>query len=170
MITADEARELIAYDPETGILTWRKSVPRCKAGTVAGAIAADGYRRISIRRKQYSAHHVAWLIIHGEWAPEQLDHINRVRDDNRLSNLRCASPWQNQANTAKTAKAKGIWWDRRAKKWHAAMKHRGQRIYIGGFLDAADAARAYQNTARKLRGEFYGPRAAEANGLVDGSD
>lgn len=166
-LTAAEARELLNYEPDTGVITWRKSVPRRKAGSIAGATAADGYRRICIRRKQYAAHRVIWLMTYGEWPASQVDHINRNRADNRISNLRAADGWQNQANTAATTKAAGVQWDRRHGKWHVAIRHKGARFFLGSFTDRALAERAYDDKARELRGDFYSVRAAQSNPPTD---
>lgn len=80
------------YNELTGVFTWRSH------GSIAGSLDAKGYRRIRIGAKTYRAHRLAWFYVHCEWPENQLDHINRNRDDNALSNLRPASPESNGRN------------------------------------------------------------------------
>jgi hypothetical protein len=103
-MTADYLRVRLHYDPETGIFTWKPRGPGDKswntryAGEVAGFIKDDGYRQINIDGKLYRAARLAWFITHGEWPQNEIDHINRVRDDNRLVNLRDVTPTENSNN------------------------------------------------------------------------
>lgn len=82
-------RELLDYNPDTGDFTWKVSSGRVKAGSPTGAsTSSDGYRQIGILGKLYLAHRVAWIITYGKWPDGQIDHINRIRHDNRICNLR----------------------------------------------------------------------------------
>jgi hypothetical protein len=100
MLTAERLRELLDYDPLTGVFLWK--VPRAqviKAGDLAGTFCAKGYRKIIVDGRSYKAHRLAWLYVYGEWPADQIDHINRVKDDNRIANLRSVTNGENRANT-----------------------------------------------------------------------
>ena len=89
-------REALHYDPDTGIFTWKVATASCvKVGAEAGCVKNDGYRAIGMGGKSYKAHRLAWLYVHGEWPKEQIDHINHIRTDNRMENLRPASGGEN---------------------------------------------------------------------------
>ena len=98
-MTAELARRLWDYDAETGIITWKVS-PRngVRVGDVAGSLKRNGYLRVRFDGKGYPLHRLAWLIATGTWPSKDLDHLNGIRDDNRLVNLREATRRQNQQN------------------------------------------------------------------------
>jgi HNH endonuclease len=98
-LTADELRDLLDYDPDTGIFQWKvRASKRVKPGMVAGTVKREGYRTISIKRKHFLAHRLAWFWMTDIW-PSEIDHINRTPDDNRWSNLREATRSVNMRNT-----------------------------------------------------------------------
>src|ERR1700719_1662744 len=98
-IDDDRLRELLSYDPETGVFRWLvRKRQNVKAGDVAGSFDGCGYCKISIDRRAYKAHRLAWLYMTGEWPPAEIDHINMNRADNRFANLRLATRHQNMAN------------------------------------------------------------------------
>lgn len=101
LIDAALVRSFLSYDPETGEFRWllRKGWER-GAGRVAGSKKRRGYVDIGILGTVYQAHRLAWLHYHGEWPKQQIDHINRVRDDNRIVNLRDVSYLENARNKA----------------------------------------------------------------------
>lgn len=87
-LTFAKASELLTYDPETGLLTWKvKTGARVRIGEQAGKTNNKGYRAIGIDRKLYSGHRLAWLLIHGEWPSGVMNHLNGIKTDNRLANL-----------------------------------------------------------------------------------
>jgi hypothetical protein len=93
--------ELLHYDPETGVFTWKKHRGRrAVVGSVAGRYHPSGHRVIRVDITSYYAHRLAWIYVHGS-IPDGLviDHINNVRDDNRLVNLRPATYQLNAQNT-----------------------------------------------------------------------
>lgn len=105
-------------------------------------------------------HHIAWLFMTGEWpAVNSVDHINRVRDDNRWGNLRHAPTITDQrANTKRrsdnSSGFRGVSWDRTLSRWRARIIVRGKIKHLGVFVDKMKAAEAYAAAARTLFGEF----------------
>jgi HNH endonuclease len=92
IITRTRLKEFLHYDPETGVFTWLvKPCRNILAGSIAGNVMNEGYVMVKIDRKNYKAHRLAWLYVHGTFPPDQLDHINRGRADNRLCNLRLST-------------------------------------------------------------------------------
>ncbi len=127
-LTAEELRELLNYDQETGIFTRKVSTSnRVKVGAVAGCSGGDGYLLIMVQSRLYQAHRLAWLHTHGVWPKGQIDHINRDRSDNRIANLRDVTQKQNLQNRSKsstnTSGHPGVSWNKRISKWQASIKH-----------------------------------------------
>ena len=99
ILTPAQVREHLCYDKDTGIFTWKVRKQGRKLGVPLGAKNSNGYLLIVVCRKHYAAHRLAWMHFHGE-IPDgmQIDHINGVRDDNRIDNLRVVTPSQNNLN------------------------------------------------------------------------
>lgn len=158
LITDSRLRELLDYDPETGVFRWRVAAGKALAGLIAGSINAKGYRRITLDGRTYRAHRLAWRYMHGMWPTNQIDHINRVRDDNRLVNLRSATDQQNKANARRRnynkSGFKGVYLDRRTQQWRAQTALSGKNIHIGYFPTAEAAHSAYVAKTKELFGEF----------------
>lgn len=146
-LTQQRLKELFKYDPETGVFTRRISRGGIKAGTIAGCRHSQGYLVIGIDRRLYLAHRLAWLYIHGRWPREQIDHINRVRDDNRLSNLREATPAQNIQNVKKPL---GAYWYEDRKKWSSGIMVHGKKKHLGYFDTVEEAHDAYTRARAEL--------------------
>lgn len=153
MLTADKLRELLHYDPATGIFTWRvKRRAQTPAGTVAGCVANHGYFQIHVAGTRYLAHRLAWLYVHGRWPTKLIDHANNIRTDNRFHNLREADRSKNAAN-AKISKVNstGLKGAQRYKdRFKTSILHR----HLGVFDTAQEAHEAYCAAARKIYGEF----------------
>lgn len=139
-------RERLHYDPETGVFTWAEGT--IKAGRIAGSRNAQGYLTICILGKNRYCHRLAWMYVYGEWPIDQIDHKNRIRDDNRIDNLRLATNAQNSANkdapSNNTSGVKGVHWHSTAGKWQASLSVGGRRIYLGlhDDIEAAASTRA----------------------------
>ena len=113
ILTQERLKEVLNYDPETGVFVWVvKPSKSIKIGNVAGSDHTTGYRHIAINRKIIKSHRLAWLYMTGAFPPDQIDHINRIRNDNRFVNLRAVTRSENQHNSGKrknnTAGYKGV--------------------------------------------------------------
>lgn len=159
MITQSLLKEALHYDEATGVFTWMAARGRASAGHVAGTTCLNGYIRIKVYGRVLFAHRLAWLYVHGEFPPDQLDHINHNKSDNRLSNLRPATRAQNQknrfANSNSTSGRKGVVWSKKAGLWRSVACLNGKKHHLGYFHDPEAASAAYQEFARKHHGEFY---------------
>lgn len=155
--TAEEVRERISYDPETGEFRWLTSVRQSRVGTIAGSVN-HGYRQILIKGRLYNAHRLAWLIMTGEWPKALIDHQNMQRDDNRWCNLREADKRLNARNTGRrvdnTSGYKGVAWDAGQGRWRADINTGNGRKFLGFFDDPADGHLAYAAAAEKFFGEY----------------
>lgn len=159
MITAGRVRELLHYDQETGVFRWLVTRSRlAKAGSAAGTINKDGYRRIRIDGRDYMAQRLAWLYMTGSWPANKIDHKNGVPGDDRWKNLREASNAQNSQNARRprdnTSGFKGVCWNKASGKWMAAIRVNGHKIYLGLFTDINEAAAAYAVASKKHHGVF----------------
>lgn len=155
LLTADRLKELLLYDQETGVFTWRTGRGvTTKHGDVAGSIASHGYRLITVDGKRYRAHRLAWLYVHGAWPEEEVDHINQKKDDNRIANLRHATHWENSQNRPMQANNKsgyrGVSKRKGRERWVAKIYTRGKCRLLGEFSSPEQANAAYQAAAREL--------------------
>ena len=153
-LTAEMLREILHYDTDTGVFTWKVSLSSTGlANSEAGCRVSDGYLRIRVHKVLYLAHRLAWLYHFGEWPKDQIDHVNRVRSDNRISNLRNATDKQNRQNMSlavnNTTGHTGITWHKPAGKWQARIKHNRKHFHLGLFDDLEDAVAA-RKAAEKL--------------------
>ena len=158
MITQDELKEVLEYNPDTGIFTWKKvNSNRIKVGDVAGyKHNKDGYISIGVNKKRYLAHRLAYLYMTGNFPENDTDHINHIKDDNRWTNLRPATHSQNMRNKSmkKSNKSgyKGVTYYR--KKWFAQIRHNGKTLYLGYYNTPIEASLAYKKKAIELYGEY----------------
>lgn len=158
-LTQDELKRHLSYDPDTGMFVRIASIsPRVRVGEEPGTIRDDGYRCIRINSERYMAHRLAWLYVHGQWPANDIDHINGIRADNRIANLRCATRSENLCNQGKSkankSGFKGVYWNKQRRKWQGELIVRGKRFYLGLYSDPAAAANAYAEAAAKHHGEF----------------
>jgi hypothetical protein len=164
IISAVHLRELLHYNPATGIFTRRVTrSSNARAGDIAGTLDSYGYRQIKIDRRLYLAHRLAVLYFTDVWPDCALDHVNRVKDDNRWKNLRlAANETLSSANkpllTNNTSGFKGVIRSRGrhgkvGRKFKAQIRLKGRHTHLGCFNTASDAAYAY-NIASRL---FFGP-------------
>lgn len=153
--------KILDYNPETGGLFWlyredaRKEWNTQFAGKPAfTAINDQGYHCGSVDRKNYRAHRIIWKLCKGT-EPNLIDHINGVRSDNRISNLRSVSHAQNQRNqkirTTNRSGVTGVGWVEKSRKWRAQIMVEGKAIHLGMFTDVSDAI-----NCRKLADKKFG--------------
>jgi hypothetical protein len=147
--------------PATGIFTWRvRPAQHVRAGAVAGhrnGRRIEDYVRIEIAARGYLAHRLAWLYVYGAWPRGGLDHINRVKSDNRISNLRECSLRENLANSYRQATGRFKGTSRLRGKWGAKVTVNGKCLYLGYFDDRREAALVRATVAYAFYGEFSRP-------------
>jgi hypothetical protein len=145
----ERLKELLTYDPETGDFFWNVDKSRvAKEGQkCSDKSTSTGYLRIGIDGKRYLTHRLAWLYVYGKFPLNDLDHINRIRTDNRLCNLREATRAENLQNKSNV---KGVYWHKRANKWQAQIKVNKKHFYLGLHENFEDARQAYITAALQL--------------------
>jgi hypothetical protein len=145
MLNQKRLKELLSYDPETGLFTWKVSFSsRARAGCSAGTINGSGYMRIMLDKKSYRSHGLAWLYVHGVW-PDVIDHIDGVRHHNFISNLRDTTQSGNIQNFIKptarnTSGFLGVSFHKGAGKYAAQIRDGDTRHFIGLFITAEEAS------------------------------
>lgn len=151
MITADVLRDLMSYDKETGVMTWKKGHI---AGNEAGCKRKDGYCVIRIFDVLYYRHRLAWLHAYGINPTYTIDHINGVAGDDRLDNLRDVPMATNNENTRKAPKSNtssgylGV--QKNHGRWQAHITVKGKRYMLGTYDTPIDAHNVYLAAKRKL--------------------
>jgi len=128
MPTQESLRKLYWYNPVTGEMISRRT--NRSTGWVE-----DGYRFIELKGKQYRIHRLIWMYLHNRWPVEMIDHINGIKLDNRLCNLREVTAKQNaenRNNVQAISGLKGVFPAPRG-RWKAAIGHEGQVIYLGTY-------------------------------------
>jgi hypothetical protein len=162
LLSFEQAHAALAYDPATGSLVWRWRSDisdhrnRLFVGREVGRIEGRGYRQVTLAGKNYQAHRLAWFLTHGQWPVDEIDHINGVRSDNRIVNLRLASRQRNTWNTVRRRGGisgfKGVVWNRKNSKWEASIRVGAKRIYLGLHETPELAHAAYLAGALRYRG------------------
>ena len=150
-------RELIAYDPETGVLTWLERGPKWFAEgwdsygwnkRYAGKPALhaknkSGYGTGMVLSERYLSHRVAWLHFYGCWPKGQIDHLNHDRADNRIHNIRDVAAVDNCRNSTRrrdnASGASGVSWHKATGKWIANIRHAGKQKHLGIFDNFGEA-------------------------------
>lgn len=153
MITKDLLDEYFS-GWDTGDIRWKKPTAHwIKVGDRAGNIHKYGYRHVQLFNIKYRLHRLVFFYHHG-YFPIEVDHINGVRDDNRIENLRAATKYQNQQNVKKhiatTSKYIGVGWHKRDKKWYAKIGINYKTKNLGFFDTEQEAYAAYCEAKAKL--------------------
>jgi hypothetical protein len=156
ILTQDRLKELYRYAPDTGYFYRRKNMQGGgMLGQVKNLLDKDGYVRITIDGRFYFQHRLAFLYMEGILPPDQVDHINHIRPDNRWSNLRHASAQINARNQTmskdNTSGAHGVYWRKDILKWTARIVAGGLLLDLGCFQNKANAI-----AARKAANQKYG--------------
>jgi hypothetical protein len=147
-------REILNYDPDTGIFIWKNNFHKSRIGKVAGCLSKQGYRYIGISGENNLAHRLAWQYIYGVLPTNNIDHINCNKDDNRINNLRDVTHAQNKQNMISPLKGNslgvlGVYYDLRRNRYYAAVKTNGVKKYLGTYKTAEEAYTAYVEAKRK---------------------
>ncbi len=153
LLSAARLREILDYDSNTGVFTWRIQQRRMKSGTIAGRKHSRGYIHIGIGGKLYYAHRLAWLYITGDWPIDQIDHINGNRSANWFSNLRQGNNSFNMKNQkqARNDNLSGLLGVSSTNEGFVAqIKVKGKSFRLGVFKDPKEAHEAYLQAKREL--------------------
>jgi len=152
MITQVRLKQVVQYDPKTGVFRWIKDRAPMKSGEIAGCINSAGYTVIRIDRKLYTANRLAFLYMTGAF-PEKgsvIDHINSKKIDDRWENLR-KIPYGANTQRGKQRKNasgfRGVLWCKQSNKWQARLKKDSRSKHLGYFDCKIAAAKAYNKEA-----------------------
>jgi len=156
MITQSRLKDVIGYNPVTGIFTWKITSGKAVKGKIAGSIhVCNGYYRISIKNKEYRAHRLAWLYMTGSMPTNEIDHINGIRSYNRFENLREATRSGNLQNQRKanskniSTKLLGAAFHKPSGTYFSRIQINGAVKFIGAFETAQKAHDAYVSAKRQ---------------------
>lgn len=158
-LTQEKLKSVLHYDLGSGVFTWLVDRNHRKVGDRAGDFhKATGYRRISVLGRRYYEHQLAFLYVEGV-IPEEIDHQNTQKADNRWKNLRRATHAENcvniKAHKDNFSGIKGIYFDKRRGRWESSVFHLGIKYYLGSFETREEASEVYQRKAKELFGEFF---------------
>jgi hypothetical protein len=155
MISQIELKNIIEYNKETGVFTRKISTSNgANAGDVAGTIHSSGYKKIRVLGVKHpvSAHRLAWLYVYGE-LPNHIDHINGIRSDNRIKNLRSVTQQENNLNKKifknNSSRVSGLSWLKTTGKWRVRIGVSGKYKSIGCFRYKWDAICARKSAENK---------------------
>lgn len=155
-LTQQQLMAEVHYDLESGRFTRLTARGGAKVGDECGYINALGYRYLSVGNREYQAHRLAWLWVHGEWPRQVIDHMNGNRADNRIVNLRDVSRLANQRNckthVSNTSGHRGVYWHKPTNNWTAMVFHKTKCISLGYFATKEAAIEARLAAER----EHYG--------------
>lgn len=154
-VTADQVRELFDYNQNDGHLRWKVARQKINKGGIAGSVStSDGYRYVCFDGRDYLAHRIIWLWVTGEWPACQIDHYDRIRSNNKWTNLREATNSKNMRNTGPQSNnstgVRGV--DIRRGKYRTRIHVDGKEVVVGRFLTIEEAKIA-RASAEKL---FWG--------------
>lgn len=153
MLDITKLRNVLAYDPATGVFTWRNNIGNVKKDAVAGCVNRKGYRYIGIDGVLYRANRLAWAYVNGSLPKGQIDHIDGDRLNNSISNLRDVSAETNQRNRKSgnknsTSSLLGVSYHKQSGKWRAQISITTTK-HLGLFDTEQDAYLAYLNAKQK---------------------
>jgi hypothetical protein len=151
--TQEELKRVLDYNPDTGIFVWKLKNRAHKSGVIAGNIHRFGYRRISVNKTECKAHRLAWLYVYGEWPTKHIDHINGIKDDNRICNLRDVSQRDNSLNKKihREGKLQGCTFHKNG--WQVGINENGRQRYIGRYKTEQEAHARYLIEREKVEQE-----------------
>jgi len=146
-MTQDELKQLVSYCPETGVfIRLKQTSPRIKVGQTSGWKDVQGYLNMTLHGRQWKAHRLAWLYMTGAFPIGEIDHINRVKDDNRFCNLRDVDRLTNELNKGiqsnNTSGFKGVSYQKQSGKWEAYVCRNKKKKSLGVFATPELASKA----------------------------
>jgi len=151
-ITLEQSLLHEMLDYQDGQLVWKNKKHNLAHlnGIVAGCMHKSGYRQIKFGQTMYPAHRIMWIYHNGSIDENmQIDHINGIKTDNRIENLRLVTAQQNCFNRSKLT-AKGYCWNKAAQKWQATITVGKKNKHLGLFTNEEDARKAYLDNAQNL--------------------
>lgn len=156
MVTPDEIKKVIRYDPESGQFYWSKNSGRRKAGERAGYRMQHGYEEIKVLGKRWTAHRLAWFIMTGVIPENQIDHINGIRYDNRWINLRLANQSENNMNRCanNTLGVKNVYLHKPTGTYNVKLYVNGVCISFGYYADLELAELVATEAREKYHKQF----------------
>lgn len=161
-LTQEALKVSLHYEPTSGIFTWLKTSRGGWVGKTAGWVLNNGYRAIQLEGSTVLAHRLAWFYTHGRWPIGEVDHRNRNRDDNSLTNLRDVPKSTNQANvfvrSDSTTGHTGVNWNTQRGLWVVRIQREGRRYTLGYFsnLEKAVEVRAAADLEHRIIERNYG--------------
>ncbi len=160
MLTQSRLKELLDYNPNTGIFVWKVVTSnRVKVGMSAGAIRKDGYISVRLDKQDYLSHRLAWLFVYSIWPSKIIDHKDTIRHHNWIDNLRDISNEENTHNTKRPSKNNttgflGVCFDKSRSKFISHIQVAGKNKYLGRFETAQEASSVYLQAKIELHSGY----------------
>lgn len=161
------ASEMLSYSQLSGVFTWRVPIRfTVKTGDISGTVNVNGYRVIRLDGKDHRAHRLAWLLVHGDWPKHQIDHINGIKDDNRIANLRDVTPAQNTCNRVKAMTTSGsgllgVVQNKATGKWMTYITRNKKTKALGTFATKEAAHDVYIKARTDELVNVFGPESPQ---------
>ena len=157
--TIKRLRDLIDYDPKTGIMRWKVcKASRINIGDIITGKMKLGHLRVGIDGQRYLAHRIAWFHYYGKWPTKHIDHIDNNPENNAINNLRECTPaqnlWNRPAQCNSLLSLKGVSFDTRRGTWFARIMVEGKLHWLSSYNSPELAHAGYIKAAKKLHGEF----------------
>ena len=154
MLTQNQLKELVLYDENTGIFTRKYPVNNRKAGSICGWTKKTGYVEMTLNKKTYGAHRLAWLYVYGYFPKNEIDHIDGNPSNNRISNLRDVPHKTNSENLVKSRidnklNVLGVCYHKASKMFMSQIQVNKEKIHLGLFNTIEEAKLAYIEAKRK---------------------